>query len=50
MRRFIDEAVRWISAEWNQGDMAETSARAGESESERRLREMQENGKTLFLP
>ena len=50
MRRLIDDAVRWLSAEWSQSDMTETSARAGESDSERRLREMQENGKTLFLP
>lgn len=50
MKRIIQDAMRWLSAEWNREDTGEMRARAGEADSERRLREMQESGKTLFLP
>jgi hypothetical protein len=50
MKRLIHDAVRWLAIEWNRGGPGEISAQAGELDSERRLREMQESGKTLFLP
>ena len=48
--RFIQDAVRWLSAGWNRSGTTDTNAHAEELDSERRLREMQESGKTLFLP
>src|SRR5262245_1931624 len=50
MKRLIQDAVRWLSAEWTRSGTIEAPAQAGELDSERRLREMQESGKTLFLP
>ena len=50
MKRFIQDAARWLAIEWNRGGTSQIPARAGELDSERRLREMQESGKTLFLP
>jgi hypothetical protein len=50
MKRLIQDAVRWLSSGWNQNDASVTNVLPGEPENERRLRAMQENGKTLFLP
>jgi hypothetical protein len=50
MKRFIQFAVRWLSAGWNRSDAPDTTPQAGEHEHERRLRALQENGRTLFLP
>lgn len=48
--RFIQDAVRWLSAGWTQSSTTDANTHAEELDSERRLREMQESGKTLFLP
>jgi hypothetical protein len=51
MKRFIEEAVRWLAAGWNRVGTLDTTPRvADEPESERRLRAMLESGRTLLLP
>jgi len=50
MKRFIQVAVRWLSAGRSRSDAPDITPRAGEPEHERRLRALQENGRTLFLP
>jgi hypothetical protein len=50
MKRLIQDALRWFAAGWNRSDATDTTAQAGEPENERRLRAMQESGRTLFLP
>jgi hypothetical protein len=49
MKNWFEMVSSWLSS-WNHGDGLVDAEAASVPEHERRLREMQENGRTLFLP
>jgi hypothetical protein len=49
MKNWFEMVSSWLSS-WNHSDGLVDAKTAYVPEHERRLREMQENGRTLFLP
>jgi len=49
MKNWFEMVSSWLSS-WNHGDGLVDAKTVSEPEHERRLREMQERGRTLFLP
>jgi hypothetical protein len=49
MKNWFEMMSSWLSS-WTHGDAVVESKTVSESEQERRLREMQERGRMLFIP
>jgi hypothetical protein len=49
MKNWFEMMSSWLSS-WNHDDAVVEEKRFSESEQERRLREMQERGRMLFIP
>ena len=49
MKNWFEMMSSWLSS-WNHSDAIVESKAVSESEQERRLREMQERGRMLFIP